>query len=88
LSGFELIIKKICQRELLEEMNLAVPWIDLTGFLKPFALARKTGHPPFSIATMLSIHIMQKLFGLSHHAMEDQLHDMSLFHELGHFCAG
>ena len=47
---FELVTMKTRKREFLEEMNLVVPWAELTGLIKPFAPAGKTGRPPFPIA--------------------------------------
>jgi IS5 family transposase len=55
-TGFELVTKRTRKREFLEEMNLVVPWTELTGLIQPFAPASKTGRPPFPIATMLCIH--------------------------------
>ena len=78
-TGFELITKRTRKREFLDEMNLVVPWMELTGLIQTFAPASKTGRPPFHIATMLRIHFMQQWFGLSDPAMEEALHDMALF---------
>ena len=87
-TGFELVTKRTRKREFLEEMNLVVPWTELTGLIKPFAPASKTGRPPFPIATMLRIHFMQQWFGLSDPAMEEALHDMALFREFAQLDAG
>ena len=51
-TGFELVTKRTRKREFLEEMILVVPWTELTGLIKPFAPACKTGRPPFHIATV------------------------------------
>ena len=58
-TEFELVTKRKRKREFLEEMNLVVPWIMLTGLIQPFAPASKTGRPPFPLATLLRIHFMQ-----------------------------
>jgi IS5 family transposase len=87
-TEFELIIKRTCKSEFLEEMNLVVPWTELTGLIEPFALASKTVRPPFSISTMLRIHFMQQWFGLSDPATEGALHDMALFREFAQLDAG
>jgi len=87
-TGFELVTKRTRKREFLEEMNLVVPWTELTGLIQPFAPASKTGRPPFPIATMLRIHFMQQWFGLSDPAMEEALHDMALFREFAQLDAG
>ena len=87
-TGFELVTKRTRKREFLDEMNLVVPWTELTGLIQPFAPASKTGRPPFPIATMLRIHFMQQWFGLSDPAMEEALHDMALFREFAQLDAG
>ena len=87
-TGFELVTKRTRKREFLEEMNLVVPWTELTGLIQPFAPASKTGRPPFPISTMLRIHFMQQWFGLSDPAMEEALHDMALFREFAQLEAG
>ena len=87
-TGFELVTKRTRKREFLDEMNLVVPWTELTGLIQPFAPASKTGRPPFPISTMLRIHFMQQWFGLSDPAMEEALHDMALFREFAQLDAG
>ena len=87
-TGFELVTKRTRKREFLDEMNLVVPWTELTGLIQHFAPASKTGRPPFPIATMLRIHFMQQWFGLSDPAMEEALHDMALFREFAQLDAG
>jgi IS5 family transposase len=87
-TGFELVTKRTRKREFLDEMNLVVPWKELTGLIQPFAPASKTGRPPFPIVTMLRIHFMQQWFGLSDPAMEEALHDMALFREFTQLDAG
>jgi IS5 family transposase len=87
-TGFELVTKRTHKREFLEEMNLVVPWTELTGLIMPFAPASKTGRPPFPIATMLRIHFMQQWLGLSDPAMEEALQDMALFREFAQLDAG
>ena len=34
-TGFELVTKRTRKREFLEEMNLVVPWTELTGLIQP-----------------------------------------------------
>jgi IS5 family transposase len=87
-TGFELLIKRTRKSEFLEEMNIVVPWSELTGLIKPFVPASKTGCSPFPIATMLRIHFMQQWFGLSDLAIEEALHDMLLFREFAQLDAG
>ena len=87
-TGFDLVTKRTPKREFLDEVNLVVPWTELTGMIKPFGPTSKTGRPPFPIATMLRIHFMRQWFGLSDPAMEEALHDMALFREFAQLDAG
>jgi IS5 family transposase len=82
------VTKRTRKREFLDEMNLVVPWTELTGLIQPFAPVSKTGRPPFPIATMLRIHFMQQWFGPSDPAIEEALHDMALFREFAQIDAG
>ena len=87
-SGFELVTKRTRKREFLEEMNLVVPWTELLALIEPFAPLGKAVRPPFASSTMLRIHFMQQWFGLSDPAMEEALHDMTLFREFAALDAG
>ena len=83
-TGFELVTKRTRKRVFLDEMNLVVPWTELVGLIRPFA-ASGTGvkgeRPSFAVETMLRIHFLQQWFGLSDPAMEQALHDVSLYCE-------
>jgi IS5 family transposase len=76
-----LVTKRTRKRELLDELNLVVPFTELTGLIQPSEPASKMGLTPFPVATMLRIHFMQQWFGLSDQIMEGALHDMALFRE-------
>jgi len=81
-TGFELVTKRTRKRVFLEEMNLVVPWSQLVGLIEPFApggTGAKGGRPSFAVETMLRIHFLQQWFGLSDPAMEEALHDISLY---------
>ncbi len=49
------------------------------SLVQPHAPAGKAGRPPFAVETMLRIHFMQQWFGLSDPAMEEALHDVTLY---------
>jgi transposase, IS5 family len=87
-SGFELVIKRTCKREFLDEMNLVIPWSELLSLIAPHAPAGKTGRPPFATEVMLRIHLLQQFFGHSDPAMEEALHDIPLYQEFAHLDAG
>ena len=81
-SGFELVTKRTRKRVFLDEMNLVVPWTELVGLIQPFAASGtgvKGGRPSFAVETMLRIHFLQQWFGLSDPAMEEALHNISLY---------
>ena len=83
-SGFELVTKRTRKRVFLDEMSLVVPWTELVGLIQPFAptgTGAKGGRPTFAVETMLRIHFLQQWFGLSDPAMEEALHDTSLYCE-------
>ena len=89
-TGFELVTKRTRKRVFLDEMNLVVPWRELVGLIQPFAPSAggSGGRPPFAIETMLRIHFLQQWFGLSDPAMEEALHDVSLYCEFAHLDPG
>ena len=83
-TGFELVTKRTRKRVFLDEMSLVVPWTELVGLIRPFAASStgvKGGRPSFAVETMLRIHFLQQWFGLSDPAMEEALHDVSLYCE-------
>jgi len=87
-SGFELSTKRTRKRELLDEMNVVVPWAELVGLIQPHAPAGKTGRPPFAVETLLRIHFMQQWFTLSDPAMEEALYDTPLYCEFARLDPG
>lgn len=90
-AGFGLVTKRTRKRVFLDEMNLVVPWRELVSLIQPFAAkasGAKGGRPPFPVETMLRIHFLQQWFGLSDPAMEEALHDVSLYCEFAHLDPG
>ena len=73
--GLNLSTKKTRKRQFLDEMERVVPWDWLVQIVEPHCPRAKTGRPPFAVATMLRIHYLQQLFGLSDPAMEEALPD-------------
>ena len=49
--------------------------------ITPYAPEGRRERPPFSVETMLRVHLMEQWSTLSDPAMEDALHDMSLVRE-------
>jgi IS5 family transposase len=52
-----------------------VPWQRLVELVEPHypTTREKGGRPPYSLDTMLRIHLMQQWYSLSHPAMEEAL---------------
>jgi IS5 family transposase len=70
--------RKRTRREiLLAEMELVVPWKSLLGLIEPFYPEAGNGRPPYPLATMLRVHLMQNWFGLSDPAMEEALYEIT-----------
>jgi len=92
-AGFQLVTKRTRKRVFLDEMNLVVPWAELVALIAPFApfapsTGGKGGRPPFAVETMLRIHFLQQWFGLSDPAMEEALHDVSVYCDFAHLDPG
>ena len=90
-TGYELVTKRTRKRVFLDEMNLVVPWrTELVGLILPFTpvTGSKGGRPAFAVETMLRIHFLQQWFGLSDPAMEEALHDVSLYCEFARLDPG
>ena len=68
--------KKRTKREkFLAEMDQVVPWPALIALIEPHypKTGSKGGRPPYPLATMLRIHLMQQWYSLSDPALEDAL---------------
>ena len=76
-SDYELITaKKQTKREkFLSEMESVVPWQALIALIEPYypKASKKGGRPPYPLATMLRIHLLQQWYALSDPAMEEAL---------------
>ena len=76
-SDYELTIaKKQTKREkFLAEMEAVVPWAALIALIEPHypKASKKGGLPPYPLATMLRIHLLQQWYSLNDPAMEEAL---------------
>jgi IS5 family transposase len=56
-------------------MEVVVPWQELIALIEPHypKASKKGGRPPYPLATMLRIHLLQQWYSLSDPAMEDAL---------------
>lgn len=74
-----LCTRRTRKMELLELMEGVVPWREFVSQLTAVAPPKATGRPPFALETMLRLHLLQQLFGLSDFAMEEALFDTPLY---------
>ena len=76
-SDYELTTaKKQTKRErFLSEMEAVVPWQALIALIEPHypKTSKQGGRPPYPLATMLRIHLLQQWYSLSDPAMEEAL---------------
>ncbi len=79
--GLNLSTKKTRKRAFLEQMQQGVPWQALEDLIAPYAPEGGKGRPPFPVEMLLRIHFMQQWSNLSDPAMQEALHDMSLFRQ-------
>jgi IS5 family transposase len=79
--GLNLSTRRTRKAELLDEMELVVPWRELVSLVSAAAPAKQTGRPPFALEAMLRLHFMQQWFGLSDLAMEEALFDIPLYRD-------
>ena len=75
-NGFEKFRKKTRKEQFLEEMEVIIPWHDLTQAIEPFyPQPEAAGRRPIGIERMLRIHFLQHWFNLSDPAVEEALYD-------------
>jgi IS5 family transposase len=77
--------KKRTKREnFLAEMEAVVPLQALIDLIEPHypKASKKGGRPPYSLTTMLQIHLLQQWYSLSDPAMEEALIEVGLIQSL------
>ncbi len=80
--GLSNTVKRMRKREFLDAMQLVVPWAELVSLIEPYAPeGGRSGLEPFSVQTLLRIHLMQQWFKLSDQAMEEALHEVPAFRD-------
>lgn len=85
--GLELSMRRTRKMELLALMDSVIPWPELVAQISAVAPVKATGRPPFAQETMLRLHLLQQLFGLSDFAMEEALFVTPLYREFAGFDA-
>lgn len=75
-DGFEKYRKKTRKEQFLDEMEVIIPWKELTEAIRPYYPEPKgAGRRPVGIERMLRIHFLQHWFNLSDPAAEEALYD-------------
>lgn len=71
--------RKKTRREIfLAEMEQVVPWEALLAHIGPhYPRSGRVGRPPYSMETMLRIHLLQQWYALSDPGMEEALHEIA-----------
>jgi IS5 family transposase len=76
-SDYELTTakKQTKRAKFLSEMEVVVPWQPLIALIEPYhpKTSKKGGRPPYPLATMQRIHLLQQWYSLSDPAMEEAL---------------
>ncbi|GAB3377685.1 hypothetical protein GCM10027514_15310 [Azotobacter armeniacus] len=70
--------KQTRRERFLLEMDQVVPWSGLIALIEPHYPKGEGGRPPYPLAAMLRVHLMQNWFGYSDPAMEEALYEMPL----------
>lgn len=71
--------RKQTRREIfLGEMEQVIPWKPLLALIEPhYPRSGRRGRPPYALATMLRIHLLQQWYALSDPGMEEALHEIA-----------
>ena len=56
--NLNLSVKRTRKQVFLEQMDQVVPWAALVEVIAPYYPEGNTGRPPFSLQTMLRIHLL------------------------------
>src|SRR5271170_939687 len=77
LTGFERHAKTTRRAQFLADMQVIVPWADLTAVVEPFypKVSEAGGRPPLPLERMLRVYFLQLWFNLSDPAVEEALYD-------------
>ena len=77
LTGFERYGKTTRRAQFLADMQVIVPWAQLTAVIEPFypKISEAGGRPPLPLERMLRVYFLQLWFNLSDPAVEESLYD-------------
>ena len=74
-AEFEQKKRKTRREVFLERIDALVPWEELEARIAPHYPKRGRGRPPYPLATMLRVHVVQLCYNQSDPAMEDLLYE-------------
>jgi transposase, IS5 family len=77
LTGFERYGKTTRRAQFLADMQVIVPWAELTAVVEPFypKISEAGGRPPLPLERMLRVYFLQLWFNLSDPAVEEALYE-------------
>jgi IS5 family transposase len=77
LTGFERYAKTTRRAQFLADMQVIVPWAELTAVVEPFypKIGEAGGRPPLPLERMLRVYFLQLWFNLSDPAVEEALYE-------------
>src|SRR5450755_3295831 len=77
LTGFERYAKTTRRAQFLADMQVIVPWAELTAVVEPFypKISEAGGRPPLPLERMLRVYFLQLWFNLSDPAVEEALYE-------------
>jgi transposase, IS5 family len=69
------LVGQLLRKSLESAQCITVPWDALIALIEPFypKTSKKGGRPPYPLATMLRVHLLQQWYSLSDPAMEEAL---------------
>jgi transposase, IS5 family len=77
LTGSERFGKTTRRAQFLADIQVIVPWAELTGVVEPFypKISEAGGRPPLPLERMLRVYFLQLWFNLSDPAVEEALYE-------------
>jgi IS5 family transposase len=77
-ADFQRYAKKTRREQFLEEMDTAMPWVELLALVAPYYSKGETGRRPVGLEIMLRVYFPQQWFALLDPGVEDALYESSV----------
>src|ERR1019366_1397932 len=86
LTGFERYAKTTRRAQFLADMQVIVPWAELTAVVEAYypKISEAGGRPPLPLERMLRVYFLQLWFNLSDPAVEEALYDSAAMRKFRH----